>query len=127
MLAGRPAFGDEGQAFDVMLRILRAPADPLSDVAPWVPEALARVVEAGLERERVHRIPDAATFAARLAEAMPDAFTARGLARTRFSTIPAPSPFDGADVEPDADAPPSSEAQPRTWLEGSEPRVRKRR
>jgi serine/threonine-protein kinase len=127
MLAGRPAFVDDGQAIDVMLRILRKPVDRLANVAPWVPERLARVVEYGLVRDRRDRVPDAGTFAAMLTEAVPEAFGGRGRSRPRLSTIPAPCAFDDTTGGAETDPPPVSAAKPKTWLEGSEPKVRGRR
>jgi serine/threonine-protein kinase len=95
MLAGRPAFDGHVSVIDIMLRILRAPADPLLDVAPWVPPALADLVHAGLERDRANRIPDAITFAKHLRDAIPMS--------TAHATIPCPCPFPLEPLVPPVD------------------------
>jgi serine/threonine protein kinase len=102
MLAGEPPFGDRPSIVALFADILRRPAPPLLARAPWVPEPLAEVVHAGLERDRDRRIRDALTFSHELARAMPCAVRVSGrrisipdaYERDASRTIPAPPPAD---------------------------------
>jgi serine/threonine-protein kinase len=73
-LSGAPPYPDTGAFFEVMVNIVRAPVPQLARVAPWVPAPLAEVVQSALEKDRTRR-PDAATFARRLSQALPDPFS----------------------------------------------------
>jgi serine/threonine protein kinase len=73
MIAGEPAVADTGGPIAVMLRIVREDVPRLASRASWVTLALARVIDAGLVRNRERRIPSALALAARLLEACPDA------------------------------------------------------
>jgi serine/threonine protein kinase len=72
MLAGEPAVSSEGGYVAVMQRIVDGDIPPLGSRASWVSRRMARVVDAGLTRDRARRIPDAATFVARLLDVYPD-------------------------------------------------------
>jgi serine/threonine-protein kinase len=73
MLAGEPAVPDTGGYIATMQRIVRSDVPPLADRASWVPPRLARIVDAGLVRNRDARIPDAVTLADLILEAYPGA------------------------------------------------------
>ncbi|MBV9947881.1 MAG: serine/threonine protein kinase [Myxococcales bacterium] len=72
-LAGEPAFSSSAGFVQVMQQIVTSDVVPLSTRAPWVPERIGRVIDAGLVRQRDRRIPDAAVLAERLVEACPEA------------------------------------------------------
>lgn len=73
MLAGAPAFPHDLSYEETVIAIATGPEPAIADVAPWVPKELAAVVDRALTRDRSQRIPDCATFATSLAEAMPAA------------------------------------------------------
>ncbi len=68
-LAGRTAFDSRDTYEQMIVQIVTQRPRPLRDVAPWVPEAVARVVESALAHDVSARPPDAAAFARQLAEA----------------------------------------------------------
>jgi serine/threonine protein kinase len=70
-LAGEPAISDAGGYVGAMYRIVFEDIRPLAKRASWVPEELARVVDAGLARDRDARILSASTLAERLLDAIP--------------------------------------------------------
>ena len=74
MLAGRSPYEPKGRAHHTIMRIMTEEPPRLSTVAPWVPPAIARIVDASLAREREMRIPDCASFAELLEQAIPAAF-----------------------------------------------------
>jgi serine/threonine protein kinase len=76
-LAGEPAVSDAGGYVAAMHRIVFEQVCPLAKRASWVPEGLARVVDAGLVRNRDRRIPSAAVLAERLLAAHPQSERAR--------------------------------------------------
>jgi serine/threonine protein kinase len=113
MLAGEALFSSTAGFVQVMQQIVSQDAVPLGRRAPWIPEALARVVDAGLVRKRDARTHDAATLADEILRACPQA-GARALAsegarpgrlgspvaaRTTSATAPtdAPPPPSGDD------------------------------
>jgi serine/threonine protein kinase len=71
-LSGRPVVNDSEKHIEVLMAIVRGDIAPLRDVAPWVPVALANVIEAGLAVGPSNR-PDAMSIAQRLLLAVPDA------------------------------------------------------
>jgi serine/threonine-protein kinase len=73
MLAGAPAFPHDAPYEATLIAIAVGPEPRLADAAPWVPPQLAAVVDRALTRDLSARIADCATFAALLAEAMPNA------------------------------------------------------
>jgi serine/threonine-protein kinase len=75
LLAGEPAVSDAGGHIAMMQRIVREDIAPLRRRGSWVSPALARVIDAGLLRDREARIRDASTLAAKLHEAYPEAAT----------------------------------------------------
>ncbi len=102
-----------GSAIDIMTRVLRHDAQPLSSAAPWVPAALCEVVHAALQRDPDRR-PDAATFAQCIALAVPEARVSRSgvhpvapvpLVPSSPPTLPAPPPDFRGEFD---DEPPSS-------------------
>jgi serine/threonine-protein kinase len=84
MLAGRTPFLDEGSAAEVMLQIVTDRAPWIRNVAPWVPAELAAVIQDGLARSRSKRIPDCATLADRLSDALPEAMAPVSRVSTRI-------------------------------------------
>jgi serine/threonine protein kinase len=72
-VAGRPAYPEMKTYEEVIMKILVERPPPLSEIAPWVPPELAAVIHDALQHDVKKRIPDCATFAARLAAAMPEA------------------------------------------------------
>ena len=58
-LAGRKLWADQGSTLaELMLAICTKPYVPLADAAPWVPLAIARIVERGLARDPAGRWQD---------------------------------------------------------------------
>jgi serine/threonine protein kinase len=87
MLAGEPAVTTQtGGNLATLMWIVNNDIPPLWPRAPWVPLALARVIDAGMLRDRERRIPDAATLADRIAQAYPEATL-----RTSFVTVDHPT------------------------------------
>jgi serine/threonine protein kinase len=70
-IAGEPAISDAGGYLAAMQRIVFEDVCPLANRASWVPDGLARVVDAGLVRNRDARIPNASALAERLLAASP--------------------------------------------------------
>jgi eukaryotic-like serine/threonine-protein kinase len=88
MVAGEPAAGEGGGHIATMQRIVRQNVLPLALRANWVKLELAQTIDAGLVRDRSKRIPDAATLASRLLEALPDAGSRTALsAMTRKTDV----------------------------------------
>jgi serine/threonine protein kinase len=71
-LTGIPAFPELRTYQETIINLLQNPPQPLSSVAPWVPEPLARVVHDALIHDVSRRIQDCATFVERLEAAFPD-------------------------------------------------------
>jgi serine/threonine protein kinase len=101
MLAGHPAVSDAGGFVGAMQRIVAKDIPPLRALAPWVPEALARVVDAGLARDPEARIPDVLTLADGLLDACPEA-------GVPISITAIAHPTHLADRAPDDETPASS-------------------
>jgi serine/threonine protein kinase len=101
MLAGEPAISDEGGLIAAMQRVVSTDVRPLKGLAPWIPDELARVVDAGLERDRGARIADAATLAGRLLRACPSAGQPRAMAPIEHKP-------DASEAARSDSAPPSS-------------------
>ncbi|MDP9001858.1 MAG: serine/threonine protein kinase [Myxococcota bacterium] len=112
-LAGEPAISDQGGHVGAMQRIVSMDVCPLAQRAPWVPEAVARIVDAGLVRDRDVRIRDASILANSLRAACPGIRTrAPGGAREQpiIETKPAPgAPETGTSSEEDGGSPSSAE------------------
>src|SRR5204863_4555605 len=72
-LAGRPAYLPKATCAETLLQICDTRPPRLRDVASWVPAPLAAIVDDALEHDRAQRLPDAATFAQRILDAVPDA------------------------------------------------------
>ncbi len=72
-LAGVPAYPELGTYQETIMKILTERVPPLSKIAPWVPEGLARVVHEAIEHDVEKRLRDCKVFADRLAAALPDA------------------------------------------------------
>ena len=70
-LAGAPPFADRGSYHGTIVGILTSRPKLLHDVAPWVPEELAKVVDAMLVHDRDARIPTALAVTQRLLDAFP--------------------------------------------------------
>jgi serine/threonine-protein kinase len=75
-VAGRPAYPELPTYEEVIMKILLEKPPPLEQLAPSVPIELAEVIHDALQHDVARRIPDAATFAARLAQAVPGAMNA---------------------------------------------------
>ncbi|HZU82630.1 MAG TPA: serine/threonine-protein kinase [Polyangiaceae bacterium] len=109
MLAGEPAFPDRAGLVGLMQHIVSRDVQPLASRAPWVPEGIARVVDAGLVRDRDARIASADALAARLLEACPEAAAVRSLPEVAHRTDPSElSPWHGLEPARGDDPPPSS-------------------
>jgi serine/threonine-protein kinase len=117
-LSGVTAFNDQGSYIDVLSSIVHNPVTPLGRVAPWVPEALAAVVQAGLSRARAER-PTAAAFAQRLVQSVPDAGLGSG--RVSLVDIAPGAAFDDDEIPVSVGAPASSEHEPDTQPETEAP------
>jgi serine/threonine protein kinase len=102
-LAGEPAISDADGYVGAMQRIVSTDICSLAKRAPWVPQALARVLDAGLVRDREARIRDAATLACRLIDACPEASGRAAIASVEHHADKA-SPAASDDAQP-----PSSE------------------
>ncbi|HEY2516355.1 MAG TPA: serine/threonine-protein kinase [Polyangiaceae bacterium] len=72
-LAGVPAYPELSSYQETILKILGEKPKPLAQIAPWVPTALARLVHEAVTHDVNKRIQDCATFAQRIAEAVPEA------------------------------------------------------
>jgi serine/threonine-protein kinase len=73
MVAGEPAVPGGGGQIATMQRIVRQDVPQLGRRASWANAQLARIIDAGLARDRNARLPSAATLAAKLLEAFPEA------------------------------------------------------
>ena len=71
MLAGRPAYLELPSYEQFIIHLVSQPPDPLSRVAPWVPDELANVVHAALDHDLTTRIQNCAELVRRLTEAYP--------------------------------------------------------
>ncbi len=101
MLAGRPAYPELPTYEAFIIHLVSSPPDPLSAVAPWVPELLARVVHQAIEHDLEKRIPKCIDLAKRLLEAHP--LGGRGMA---------PSQVDMADTWADEARSPYADDEP---------------
>ncbi|MCA9585652.1 MAG: protein kinase, partial [Myxococcales bacterium] len=70
-LSGKSAFPDRGSYHGTIVGILTTKPEPLSKAAPWVPTAVAKLVDDMLVHDRDARVPDAQTVTRRLIEAYP--------------------------------------------------------
>lgn len=86
MLAGRPPYEDAGTYEMTIVRIITTRPHPLLAVAPWVPPALAQVVDATLVHEWAQRMPDAQT----LLRALSDATQTETAGSGRYSAVSVP-------------------------------------
>jgi serine/threonine protein kinase len=71
MLAGRPAYPELPTYEAFIIHLVSHPPDPLSEVAPWVPAVLAKVVHDAIEHDLAKRIASCLDLARRLVEARP--------------------------------------------------------
>jgi serine/threonine protein kinase len=71
-LAGIPAYPELRTYQETIINLLQVKAHPLAQVAPWVPEPLAKVVHDALEHDMGARIQSCALLASRLEEAVPE-------------------------------------------------------
>jgi serine/threonine-protein kinase len=94
MLAGRAAYPGKVTYDELYAKITSTTPEPLAQVAPWVPAALAEVVGDALRHVVAERIPDAATFAKRIAKAAPGA-TAESGEQAALSSAKGASPEPG--------------------------------
>ncbi|MDB5216704.1 MAG: Serine/threonine protein kinase [Myxococcaceae bacterium] len=68
-LAGRTAYDARDTYEQMIVQIVTQKPRPIEEVAPWVPAAIARVIESALTHDVATRMPDASSFAKKLAEA----------------------------------------------------------
>jgi eukaryotic-like serine/threonine-protein kinase len=101
-LSGEPAISDADGYVGAMQRIVSKDICSLAKRAPWVPQGLARVLDAGLVRDRELRIHDAATLARALIDACPEAGGRAAVASVEQRA-------DTAGLIPSDAQPPSSE------------------
>jgi serine/threonine-protein kinase len=94
MVAGEAAVPAGGGHIATMQRIVRQDVQPLARRASWASERLARIIDAGLVRDRGARIPAASTLAAKLLEAFPDAASRPSMHAS------APHPTDVSELVP---------------------------
>jgi serine/threonine protein kinase len=104
MLAGRSPFEPKGRAHHTLMRIMTEEPPRLEQIAPWVPPAVARIVNAALARDRDHRIPDCRSFADLLEQAIPATFRKSAPPRAPSDdevtkVAPNPTPCPSIDVE----------------------------
>jgi len=71
MLAGRPAYQELPTYEAFIIHLVSHPPDALSQVAPWVPKALADVVHQAIEHDMAKRIPSCIELGRRMLEAHP--------------------------------------------------------
>ena len=71
MLAGRPAYLEMATYEQFIIHLVSNPPDPLAEVAPWVPPALAKVVHRAIEHDVSARIQSCVDLARELLEAHP--------------------------------------------------------
>jgi serine/threonine-protein kinase len=114
MIAGEPAIPDLGRHIAMMQRIVQEDVPPLASRASWASPALARVIDAGLARDRDRRIPSAMALAARLLEAYPDAGARPSLATMTRKT-------DISDLAPMSEPAPSTTSDPSVRIAEAPP------
>jgi serine/threonine protein kinase len=71
MLAGQPAYPELPTYEQFIIHLVSSPPEPLSKVAPWVPEALARVVHQAAAHDVNERLPNCIELVKRLLEVHP--------------------------------------------------------
>jgi serine/threonine protein kinase len=71
MLAGRPAYPELPTYEQFIIHLVSKPPDLLEQVAPWVPQRLARVVHGAIEHDLERRIQTCVELVRRLMEAYP--------------------------------------------------------
>jgi serine/threonine-protein kinase len=99
-ISGKTPFEDKPTYEQMIVQIATKRPAPLRELAPFVPEAIAAVVDEALAHDAAARLPDAATFARRLAEA---------------AKLPAPPPSDPrleAPISSTGGRPPPATATP---------------
>jgi serine/threonine protein kinase len=78
LLAGRPAYLEMPTYEQFIIQLVTTSPTPIREVAPWVPLALANVVEGAIQHDVDVRTKDAATFAKLLLAAVPTALNDSG-------------------------------------------------
>jgi tRNA A-37 threonylcarbamoyl transferase component Bud32 len=68
-LAGRTAYDARDTYEQMIVQIVTQKPRSIESIAPWVPAAIARVIESALTHDVATRMPDASSFAKQLAEA----------------------------------------------------------
>jgi serine/threonine protein kinase len=112
MIAGETAIPDTGGHIVTMQRIVRQDVPPLASRADWVTQKLARVIDAGLVRDRDRRIPNAVALATKLLDAFPEAGSRPSItAMTRKTDVSELAPHEPED--PESEAPPSTISDPK--------------
>jgi serine/threonine protein kinase len=91
-ISGQLPYADEGNALSVLYRHVHEDAEPLRDVAPHVPIALAEVVMRAIARDQADRYPTAETLGMELASAANESFGSGWSVRASFP-IMAPGPI----------------------------------
>ncbi len=74
-IAGQPAYPEMPTYEEVIMKILLERPPRLKDVAPWVPDAFAAIIDDAMQHDVSKRIPDCGAFARRLAAAIPEAMS----------------------------------------------------
>jgi serine/threonine protein kinase len=126
-LAGRTAYDARDTYEQMIVQIVTQKPHSIEAIAPWVPAAIARVIESALTHDVAARMPDASSFAKQLAEAarLPRTASDPDLAALapRSGAGPASAPANpptgtgvvvGARSEHDAAAP--RKRSPMMWL-----------
>jgi tRNA A-37 threonylcarbamoyl transferase component Bud32 len=87
-LAGRTAYDARDTYEQMIVQIVTQKPRPIEEVAPWVPAAIARVIESALTHDVAARMPDASSFAKQLSEA---ARLPRTASEPELEALPLPS------------------------------------
>lgn len=96
MLAGAVAYPQDMPYEEMIIAIATGPEPRVAEVAPWVPPAVAAVVDRALTRDIDKRIQDCGELARLLSEAMPNATRPR----REESLYMEPSDFTAGTVDP---------------------------
>ncbi len=73
MISGKMAYKEMPTYEQFIIQLVTSSPEPLEKVAPWVPRSVAKIVDRALRHHLDERIPDSATFAKMLAQAVPNA------------------------------------------------------
>jgi len=126
LLAGRPAYLEMPTYEQFIIHLVTTSPTPIREVAPWVPMALANVVEGAIQHDVDVRTQDASTFAKLLLAAVPTALNDSGARAAAPQTRPHAAEAvlieEGARVSlPDLVGPESADRDSKTRVDTSPP------